>query len=213
MDFFAGFFLLMLWEKSAQRNPPGKSLAKSSKIYTPKIPDIFLQRGWANECLFLVYFYFPFLILPKLGAEFLDPSFDVPKMPMFRALVEYYWKGHIAENTTLTKVDTVVCPWRCSPSFHTKLSTTAFCKVRKVAERTPNFPKFRPELCSESCSKFSPNVLRSSRAYFSGKCRQPKLHQNITSIFNAKSSQIRLLQKLWLESMIRQGLKHFTSRS
>ena len=40
-DFFSSF----LWEKSAQKNPPGKSPAKSSKIYTTKIPDTFLQRG------------------------------------------------------------------------------------------------------------------------------------------------------------------------
>ena len=34
--------------KSAQKNPPGKSPAKSSKNNTTKIPDTFLQRGWAN---------------------------------------------------------------------------------------------------------------------------------------------------------------------
>ena len=39
-DFFSSF----LWGKSAQKNPPGKSPAKSSKIYTTKIPDAFLQR-------------------------------------------------------------------------------------------------------------------------------------------------------------------------
>ena len=45
-DFVAGFFLLIfLWGKRAQRNPPQKSPAKSSKIYTTKIPDTFLQRG------------------------------------------------------------------------------------------------------------------------------------------------------------------------
>ena len=36
-SFFAG--------KSAERNPPGKSPAKSSKAYTTKIPNTFLQRG------------------------------------------------------------------------------------------------------------------------------------------------------------------------
>ena len=35
------FFSSFLWEKSAQKKPPGKSPAKSSKIYTTKIPDTF----------------------------------------------------------------------------------------------------------------------------------------------------------------------------
>ena len=48
-DLVAGFFLLIFVGKSAQKNPPGKSPAKSSKIYTTKIPDIFLQRGRANK--------------------------------------------------------------------------------------------------------------------------------------------------------------------
>ena len=39
------FFFSYLWEKSAQKNPPGKS----SKFYTAKIPDTFLQRGRANK--------------------------------------------------------------------------------------------------------------------------------------------------------------------
>ena len=43
-DFLAGFFLLIFVGKSAQKNPPGKSPAKSSKNYTTKIPDTFLQR-------------------------------------------------------------------------------------------------------------------------------------------------------------------------
>ena len=48
-DFVAGFFLLIFFVgKSAQKNPPGKSQAKSSKIYTTKIPDTFLQRSRAN---------------------------------------------------------------------------------------------------------------------------------------------------------------------
>ena len=47
-DFVAGFFLLIFEGKSAQKNPPGKSPAKSSKTYTTKIPDNFLQRGMAN---------------------------------------------------------------------------------------------------------------------------------------------------------------------
>ena len=36
-DFLAGFFLLIFVGKSAQKNPPGKSLGKSPKIYTTKI--------------------------------------------------------------------------------------------------------------------------------------------------------------------------------
>ena len=48
-DFLSSF----LWEKVPrkilqEKNPPGKSPAKSSKIYTTKIPDTFLQRGRAN---------------------------------------------------------------------------------------------------------------------------------------------------------------------
>ena len=46
-DYFASF----LWGKSAQKNPPGKSLAKSSKFYTTKIPGTFLQRGQVNTCV------------------------------------------------------------------------------------------------------------------------------------------------------------------
>ena len=49
-DFLAGSFLLIFAGKSAQKNPPGKSPAKSSKIYTTKIPDTFLQRGRAKFC-------------------------------------------------------------------------------------------------------------------------------------------------------------------
>ena len=38
-DFVAGFLLLIFVGKSAQKNPPGKSPAKSSNISTTKIPD------------------------------------------------------------------------------------------------------------------------------------------------------------------------------
>ena len=48
-DFVAGFFLLIFVGKSVQKNPPGKSPAKSSKFYTTKIPDTFLQRGRAKN--------------------------------------------------------------------------------------------------------------------------------------------------------------------
>ena len=48
-DFVAGFFLLIFVGKSAQKNPPGKSPAKSSKIYATRIPDAFLQRGRAKN--------------------------------------------------------------------------------------------------------------------------------------------------------------------
>ena len=51
-DFLAGFFLLIFVGKSAQKNPPGKSPRKSSKIYTTKIlQHIFLQRGWGKKAL------------------------------------------------------------------------------------------------------------------------------------------------------------------
>ena len=50
-DSVAGFSLLIFQncgEKVPRKNPPGKSPAKSSKIYTTKIPDTFLQRSWAK---------------------------------------------------------------------------------------------------------------------------------------------------------------------
>ena len=43
-DFVAGTFFSFLWERVHRKNPPGNSPAKSSKIYTTKIPDTFLQR-------------------------------------------------------------------------------------------------------------------------------------------------------------------------
>ena len=47
--FVAGVFLLIfVGGKKCTENPPGKSLAKSSKIYTTKIPGNFLQRGRAK---------------------------------------------------------------------------------------------------------------------------------------------------------------------
>ena len=48
--------------KIAQKDPPGKSPAKSSKIYASKIPDTFLQRGQDKTCrityfcVFVVFF-------------------------------------------------------------------------------------------------------------------------------------------------------------
>ena len=46
-DYFSSF----LWGGKCQKNAaPGKSPAKSSKMYTTKIPDTFLQRGWAISC-------------------------------------------------------------------------------------------------------------------------------------------------------------------
>ena len=47
-DFLAGFFRLVFVRKSAQKNPPEKSPAKSSKLYTANIPDMFLQRRRAK---------------------------------------------------------------------------------------------------------------------------------------------------------------------
>ena len=54
---FNGFFIFeppdvlffFVVGESAQKNPPGKTPAKSSKFYTTKIPDTFLQRGRANK--------------------------------------------------------------------------------------------------------------------------------------------------------------------
>ena len=58
--FFRGFrrriFSPHFCGKSAQEIPPGKSPAKSSNIYTRKIPDTFLQRGWANTSLAVMVF-------------------------------------------------------------------------------------------------------------------------------------------------------------
>ena len=64
-DFLAGFFLLIFVVKSAQKNPPGKSPAKSSKIYTTKIlqhisadcpGQLFLKAHlWPSTALVLQY--------------------------------------------------------------------------------------------------------------------------------------------------------------
>ena len=50
-DFVTRLFRIIFVRTSAQKNPPGKSPAKSSKIYTTKIPDTSLQRGKGNKCL------------------------------------------------------------------------------------------------------------------------------------------------------------------
>ena len=44
-DLVAGFFLLVFVGKSAQKNPPGKSPAKSSQIYTTKNPRHISAEG------------------------------------------------------------------------------------------------------------------------------------------------------------------------
>ena len=53
-DFVAGFFLLIFVGEKVPRkilqSSPGKSPTKSSKFYTTKIPDNFLQRGQAKNC-------------------------------------------------------------------------------------------------------------------------------------------------------------------
>ena len=49
-DFVTRFFSSCLWGKSAQKNPPGKSPAKSAKIYATKIPDISAE-GLGQELL------------------------------------------------------------------------------------------------------------------------------------------------------------------
>ena len=66
-DFVTRFFLVVFIGKSAQKNSPGRSPAKSSKIYTTKIPDTFLQRdqaktsrdcpgnGWGSNFLCVVH--------------------------------------------------------------------------------------------------------------------------------------------------------------
>ena len=47
--FLADFISSFLWGKKCTENPPGKFPAKSSKIYTTKIPDTFLQTGRAKK--------------------------------------------------------------------------------------------------------------------------------------------------------------------
>ena len=49
-DFLAGFFLLIFVGKSAQKNPPGKSPGKSSKIYTTKILQ-HISADWPGQNL------------------------------------------------------------------------------------------------------------------------------------------------------------------
>ena len=46
-DFLAGFFLIFVG-KSAQKNPPGKSPGKSSKIYTTKILQ-HISADWPGQ--------------------------------------------------------------------------------------------------------------------------------------------------------------------
>ena len=49
--FFRGFYRRIVSPlfvgESAQKNPPGKFSKKSAQIYTTKIPNTFLERGWA----------------------------------------------------------------------------------------------------------------------------------------------------------------------
>ena len=49
-DFLAGFFRLAFVGKSAQKNPPGKSPGKSSKIYTTKILQ-HISADWPGQIL------------------------------------------------------------------------------------------------------------------------------------------------------------------
>ena len=48
-DFLAGFFLVFVG-KSAQKNPPRKSLAKSSQIYATKSPTHFCRGAGPKMC-------------------------------------------------------------------------------------------------------------------------------------------------------------------
>ena len=47
-DFLVGFCLLIFVGKSAQKNPPGKSPGKSSKIYTTKILQ-HISADWPGQ--------------------------------------------------------------------------------------------------------------------------------------------------------------------
>ena len=82
------FSLLIFVRESAKKNPPGKSPAKSSKIYTTKIPDALLQRGQANLWWFSLHlFHLP----PKQAREVLF-------------LLEQQKKARQQQNTVGTKV-------------------------------------------------------------------------------------------------------------
>ena len=81
-DFLAGFFLLIFVGKSAQKNPPGKSPAKSSKIYTTKIlqhisadchGQQFLAQFEANPCSEANYGAVTFQVVWGLGTP--NPPF------------------------------------------------------------------------------------------------------------------------------------------
>ena len=51
VDFVAGSFLHILWEKKGPEKPSRKIPGKILQILYTKIPDTFLQRGWANVFL------------------------------------------------------------------------------------------------------------------------------------------------------------------
>ena len=51
---------------------------------------------------------------------------------------------------------------------------------------SPNFSNFRPEVCAQFCSEFSPNFLRSSRASSRGKRRPETNSPKIPGIFQCK---------------------------
>ena len=54
-DFLVGFFLLIFVGKSAQKNPPGKSQGKSSKIYTTKILQ-HISADWPGQIVAIIKF-------------------------------------------------------------------------------------------------------------------------------------------------------------
>ena len=96
-DFLAGFFLLIFVGKSAQKNPPGKSPAKSSKNYTTKIPDTFLQRGRAKKFTDELSICrragrtFPQPCLSVLSSAPLSGTFHMPGLG--RPLEDQFWEG------------------------------------------------------------------------------------------------------------------------
>ena len=85
-DFLAGFFLLIFVGKSAQKNPPGKSPRKSSKIYTTKILQ-HISADWPGQILLFVFY-----CSPSSGRKKKKHT-DIKKDPQFRGHPKIFMWG------------------------------------------------------------------------------------------------------------------------